>query len=137
MVDFPHHHGRGVAVECRRDDPPIEEPGSVVVLGARCERGNRNVTVPVTTEVESVRIGVSATEAGEVGVQRFLNAQSLLFDAHDFLRCPLLKWLDQSLTVSVGEFQVSGCPHTPAQPGVWITSLRDRPIRLVCAYEAD
>jgi hypothetical protein len=68
-VDLPLHRGRGVAVEYRRADPPIEKPECVVVLSERCERGDRNLTVPVTKEVEPVGIGVPATESCEVGIQ--------------------------------------------------------------------
>src|ERR1019366_4379244 len=42
-----------MAVERRRDDPSIEESESVVMFGARRECGNRDLPVPVTSEVEA------------------------------------------------------------------------------------
>jgi hypothetical protein len=67
--------------------PPLRNPNPL-----SCSARGVNVatvtSVPVTAEVESVRIGVSATETGEVGIQRLLDAQPLLFNAHGLSPLP-------------------------------------------------
>jgi hypothetical protein len=68
-----------MTIERSRDDSAIEETESVVVFGARSKRCDGDLTVSVATQVKAVRIGMAASEAGEVGIQRFLNAQCLRF----------------------------------------------------------
>ena len=49
------------------------------MFGARRERGHRGLIASVATQVETVRIGMAASETSEVGIQGFLNAQCLRF----------------------------------------------------------
>ena len=68
-------NGRRVAVQYRRNNPTVEEAKPGVVFGTWCKCCHRLVTVPITTELEPIRIGAATPKAGEVRIERLLNAQ--------------------------------------------------------------
>jgi hypothetical protein len=67
-IGLPHHDSRRVAIEHRRDDPPIEEAEPIVVFGARSECGDGDLVLSIATQVKAVRVGMTATEAREIGI---------------------------------------------------------------------
>jgi hypothetical protein len=72
--DLPHDGSFAVTVENSRDDAAVQEAEPVAVRGTAPELARGEVAFPVAAEVEAVRVGVAASEAGQLRVQRFLDA---------------------------------------------------------------
>jgi hypothetical protein len=63
-----------VAVQNGGDDTAVEETETIVMLRAGAELGEESVVFVVAAEVEAWRVGVAAPEAGQVWVERLLDA---------------------------------------------------------------
>lgn len=63
MVGLPHDDCSGMTVQHGGDDAAINEPKSVVVLGPGYKLSERYVTFSITTKMEPLRVGVTATKA--------------------------------------------------------------------------
>jgi hypothetical protein len=63
-----------VAVQNGGDDTTVEKTETIVMLRMGAELGEEIVVFTVAAEVEATRVGVTAPEAGQVWVERLLDA---------------------------------------------------------------